>query len=206
MRPVAVDQADDWIAAQPDAFQQVLRAGRQEQVFASYRDQCPADVFGRLAPYSKGSKACAARPGWCLALCRAGQGRACFGIARAIEVELEDTGEGTLKFPFFMAACAAGHANGCTNAGATVKNGSWIEGTRPAAAATRDCQLRTYTAACAAGAPWGCFMEGMEWAFEAAEGDRDIAKARAAWQRACALAPNGSACESASIRLKNVKD
>lgn len=205
-RSVAADEVGDWIATQPEPFQQVLRAGQQEPVFASFRDRCPADVFGRLAPYSEGKKDCAERPGWCLALCRAGQGRACFGIARTIEVELEDTGEGTLKFPFFMASCAAGHANGCTNAGATVKNGSWIEGTRPAAAATRDCQFRTYTAACAAGAPWGCFMEGMEWAFEAAEGERDIAKARAAWTRACALAPNGSACNSASRRLKNVKD
>lgn len=145
---------------------------------------------------------CTDRPGWCLALCRAGNGRACFGVARVIEVDLEDEGEATLKFPFFMAACAAGHANGCTNAGATVKNGSWIHGTRVAAAATRDCQYRTYEAACDAEAPWGCFMLGLEWAVEGVNGETDIAEARAAWRKACQLVPDSSACESSRARLE----
>lgn len=200
-RPAIADDVADWIAAQPEPFRYVLEAGQKEAVFALYREQCPAELFRRLRPYSKGTQDCSERPGWCLALCRAGQGRACFGLARTIELELADAGEATLKYPFFMAACAAGHANGCTNAGAAAKNGDWIEGTQVTLAASRACQFRTYETACEAEAPWGCFMLGMEWAFEGVAGQTDINAAMAAWRRACDLDPNSSACESSTSRL-----
>lgn len=195
------DAVSEWIEAQPQPFQPVLIAGQTESAFTKYRDQCPADVFPAVGRHSKGSQECSERPGWCLVQCRAGVGRACFGIARAIEVDLDDVNDSNFSYPFFMAACAAGSANGCTNAAATSKNGDWLPGLGPGIAAERDCQYRTYQAACEANAPWGCFMLGMEWGFEGVKGEVDRDKAVAAWQRACVLDPDGGACASSQARL-----
>ena len=195
--PVFAEDVDDWIAATPERYHQTLHAGQEDPTFSAFREMCPADVFRDLGRKPGGSRDCTDRPGWCLALCRAGQARACFGLARAVEIELDVEGQATVKFPFFMASCAAGDANACTNAGATATNGSWIAGTRPAVAEAQECQIRTYETACTAQAPWGCYMLGAEWSNR----DDDTDKARNAWQRACDIDPDGSACDAARSRL-----
>ena len=84
-------------------------------------------------------------------------------------------------------------------AAATAKNGSWLPSTRPDNVAERSCQFRTYDAACGAGAAWDCFMLGLEWGIEGVI-NRD--KAVAAWQKSCAFDPDGSAYDSAMLRLE----
>ncbi|MGK7654757.1 hypothetical protein ACSQ76_20885 [Roseovarius sp. B08] len=199
--PAAAD-VDSWIATQPERYRAALQAGQDDPVFATYRDQCPADVYRTPEQDTSGTRDCTDRPGWCMALCRAGQAKACFGLARAVEIELDVDGQANVKFPFFMAACAAGDANGCTNAGATAKKGNWIQNTRPDAAATSHCQVRTYETACDAKAPWGCFMLGMEYESSGAESG----KTRDALERACDVDPDGSACDAARARLGQLSE
>ncbi|MFK7939315.1 MAG: hypothetical protein AB8B82_08045 [Roseovarius sp.] len=195
------DPRQDWIEAQKREHRPVLSNILADAQYQTLATLCPADVFAQDARRSTGSAECRKNPGWCLIKCRGGQGKACFGVARAIQTEMEDVGEATFTYPMFMAACAIGHANGCTNAGAAVKNGSWIAGTRPDHVADRACQFRTYDAACTAGASWGCFMLGLEWGVEGVNGQTDQQKAKAAWQRSCVLGPNGSACAASERRL-----
>ena len=197
------DPIRDWIKAQDRDHRRVLTNMRADETLQTLSQLCPADVFLRQTVPETGSANCKDNPGWCLSMCRTGRGKSCFGLARAIQTEMEDVGEATFTFPAFMAACASGHPNGCTNAGAAAKNGSWIPGTRPKAATTRSCQFRTYDAACSAGATWGCFMLGLEWGVEGVNGQTNQAKARAAWQRSCRLQPNGSACEASKSRLSD---
>ncbi|MBY5986986.1 hypothetical protein [Roseovarius atlanticus] len=194
--PVAADEVEDWIATTPERYRQALRAGQEDPTFSAFREMCPADVFRDLGREPGGSRDCTQRPGWCLGLCRAGQARACFGLGRAVEIELDVEGQATVKYPFFMAACAAGDANACTNAGAIAARGSWIAGSQPTVAAARACQVRTYETTCTARAPWGCYMLGAE---RAQAGDNG--KAQDAWQRACDIDPDGSACDAARARL-----
>lgn len=196
LRPAIAQDVSAWIAATPERYRHALRAGQDDPAFSAFRKMCPADVFRDMGREPGGSRDCTDRPGWCMALCRAGQARACFGLARAVEIELDVQGQATVKFPFFMAACAAGDANACVNAGATAARGSWIAGTQPAIAQARECQLRTYQTACTAQAPWGCYMLGAE----RAQGG-ETAKAQDAWQRACDIDPDGSACNAARSQL-----
>jgi hypothetical protein len=198
---VQADPIQDWIENQKPDHLWVLSDIMSDERFASLAQVCPADVFPSIGRNGTGAAECAKNPGWCLAKCRFGQGKACFGVARAIQTEMEDIGEASFTYRMFMAACATGHANGCTNAGAAAKNGSWIEGTRPMNVAERGCQFRTYEAACAAGAEWGCYMLGMEWGHEGVNGQTDQQKARAAWRKSCALAPGGSACGASKRQL-----
>lgn len=191
----------DWIEAQEQAHQWVLKSILSDETLMGYLKDCPADVFPAAGRRASGSKSCADAPGWCLALCRTGQGNACFGVARAIQTEMEDEGEASFTYPMFMAGCADGNANSCTNAAAGAKNGSWIEGTRPENAASRACQFRTYETACQTGASWGCYMLGLEWGVEGVEGQTDPNQARAAWQRSCNLKPNSSACAASRREL-----
>jgi TPR repeat protein len=193
---LSAETVEEWIARQPVSFQNTLERVHTTGSLMSHLEACPADVFPKSGRYPSGNRDCAKRPGWCLALCRFGNGDACFGIARAIETELDTSGDADLKFPLFMAACAAGNANGCTNAGATAKNGSWLDRS-PELARSRDCQYRTYTLACMTGAPWGCYMLGSEWKRMGVNGVTDEAKARQFYERACELAPDGSACRAA---------
>ncbi|MFN3207613.1 MAG: hypothetical protein ACE369_01165 [Roseovarius sp.] len=180
----------------PERYRQALRTGQEDPVFSDFREMCPADVFRDTGREPGGSRDCTQRPGWCLGLCRAGQADACFGLARAVEIELDANGQATVKFPFFMAACAAGDANACTNAGATAKRGSWIAGTEAVAAEAQECQLRTFEISCKARAPWGCFMLG-----ETLHGLSETGKARDAWQQACKIDANGSACNASTRRF-----
>ncbi len=195
------DPVEDWIAQQEETYRWVLSSTRADERLMGFHTQCPADVFPKAGRRAKGSKTCDDGLGWCLTLCRSGHGNACFGIARTIETEMSDEGEATLKFPMFMAACADGNANGCTNAGASAKNGSWIDGTAPQNAASRACQFRTYDAACGAGSSWGCYMLGLEWGVEGVQGRLVPEKAQAAWRRSCELLPDSGACDASKRQL-----
>lgn len=195
------EPVQDWINAQSPDHRWVLEEIMADERFTQLAQLCPADVFPASRGTARGSTDCTKNPGWCLAKCRLGQGKACFGVARAIQTEMEDEGEATFTFPMFMAACAAGHANGCTNAGAAAKNGSWINGTWPEGVASRPCQFRTYEAACTARAEWGCYMLGLEWGREGVNGRTDLQKARKAWRKSCQIDPDGSACAASRRQL-----
>jgi len=199
------DPARDWIAEQEEGYRGFLSRVHSSAGLMAHMQACPADVFAVRQARPKGTVDCVNTPGWCLTRCKFGDGDACFGAARVIETELGDWGDADLKFPLFMAACADGNANGCTNAAATAKNGSWI-GAPPGPAADNACQYRTFQLSCDAGAAWGCFMLGMQWRYDGVEGVRDMDKAQAAFERVCALDPDGAACSSARGALDDLTE
>ena len=200
-RLALADAVDDWIAAQPEHYRSFLDSVKASKRLMRYTDACPADVFSTWGARAKGTVECKDNPGWCLIRCKLGSGDACFGAGYVVDTELDHGGDSDLAFPLFMAACADGNANGCVNAGANAKNGSWTN-PRPAMASSRDCQFRTYQISCGVGAAWGCFMLGLEWGVEGVDGQVDLPKARTAWERSCTLQPSGSACNASRSRLE----
>ena len=92
-------------------------------------------------------------------------------------------------YTLFLASCQMGNANGCTNAGATSKNGTWLK-EPPAKSRSISCQYRTYQKSCDANAYWGCSMLGGLHARSDAGKYRSSAKSKAAYAKAETLRDN----------------
>jgi hypothetical protein len=170
---------------------------------------CPGDQFNRrkgartgdIPAASVTETACAANPENCWILCRERRsGKACFGLARVFQDHAE-------KEPYsqilFTMACAGGYGAGCTNRAAGVRNSDYRDDPIRAQPKQRReiCQLRSFQKACTSGDAWGCAMLGE--AYRLGEGaPGNAAKARASYNRSCALAPDFSACEHAQDGIK----
>ena len=157
------DPIADAIAKAPYKYRAVIRNVLNSPVHAKALATCPADVFPRKGRYSAGMKDCESKPAACYNACLKGDGKACFGLAHAFEKSRKEDRRrayySDFTYTLFLASCQQGNANGCTNAGATAKNGTWIN-KRPNNAISVFCQYRTYKAACDTNAYWGCSMLG----------------------------------------------
>lgn len=181
------DPIAEAIAKAPYKYRAVIRNVLNSPVHAKALATCPANVFPRSGRYSAGMTDCEDNPGACYNACLKGDGNACFGLAHAFELSQNDKGRrafySDFTYTLFLAACQQGNANGCTNAGATAKNGTWIK-KRPSNAIAVSCQYRTYKAACDTNAYWGCSMLGGLHSRSDAGKYRSKAKADAAYAKA----------------------
>jgi hypothetical protein len=169
---------------------------------------CPADLPRRRAasPANEAldETACAAVPAGCLAACEAGDGRACFKLARVYQEGKAHPSRVWERL--FAAACAGGFAAGCTNRAAGVRNGGYEDDPfRRVGAKRRDaCLRRSFARACSGEDVWGCAMLGQS--HEQGEGGRrSAAEARRAYEKACDLADDSPACTFARAGLARLK-
>ncbi len=165
---------------------------------------CPADLPRRRAasPANEAldETACAAAPAGCLAACEAGDGRACFKLARVYQEG--KTHPSKVWERLFAAACAGGYSAGCANRAAGMRNGGYEDDPfRRVGAKRRDaCLRRSFARACSGEDAWGCAMLGQS--HERGEGGRaSAAQARRFYERTCRLAPDSESCEFANERL-----
>jgi len=147
--------------------------------------QCPAQNFKTnvtsMANVKDTEKGFSKR----FAACKAGSQEACFELARDIEKSDIDP-HSNYTYPLFSFSCKAGLANGCVNAAATVKNGSWLAD-EPAVPASAECQFKTYKSACDENAYWGCRMVAGEYTRTDGFVPQNLTKAKAANEKAAAL-------------------
>lgn len=169
---------------------------------------CPADLPRRRAasPANEAldETACAAAPAGCLAACEAGDGRACFKLARVYQEG--KTHPSKVWERLFAAACAGGFAAGCTNRAAGMRNGGYEDDPfRRVGAKRRDaCLRRSFARACSGDDVWGCAMLGQSHA-NGEGGPRSAGEARRAYAKACELAENSEPCSFARDGLSRLK-
>jgi TPR repeat protein len=187
-----------------DVAETVGGGGRWARLHAA----CPADLPRRRAvePANEAldETACAAAPAGCLAACEAGDGRACFRLARVYQQG--KTHPSRVWERLFAAACAGGYAAGCTNRAAGMRNGGYDDDPfkRVGRKSRESCLRRSFARACAGEDAWGCAMLGQS--HERGEGGRSSAgEARRAYEKACALAEDSTPCEVAREGLSRLK-
>lgn len=184
------DPIAEAIAKAPYKYRAAIRNVLNSPVHARALATCPADVFPNSGRYSDGMTDCENSPDSCYKKCIKGDGNACFGLAHAFELSDKNGKRGgdysDFTYTLFLAACQRGNANGCTNAGATSKNGTWIN-EPPAKSRSISCQYRTYKKSCDANAYWGCSMLGGLHARSDAGKYRSKAKSKAAYAKAQSL-------------------
>lgn len=168
---------------------------------------CPADLPRRRAASPAAEldeKACAAVPAGCLAACEAGDGAACFRLARVYQQAKSHPARVWERL--FAAACAGGHAAGCTNRAAGIRNGGYEDDPfRRVGPKRRDaCLRRSFARACAGDDAWGCAMLGQSHRLGEG-GARSPSQARGFYDKACRLAPDAPACEFARGGLSQLK-
>ncbi|MCV2893794.1 hypothetical protein [Lentibacter sp. XHP0401] len=193
--PAEADPVTDAIAKAPYQYRAAIRNVLNSPVHAKALATCPADVFPRKGRYANGMTECGKNPDKCYKACISGDGNACFGLAHAFEKSRTDNSRranySDFTYTLFLASCQQGNANGCTNAAATSKNGTWIK-EPPAKSRSIPCQYRTYKASCDANAYWGCSMLGGLHMRADAGQYRSAAKSKAAYEKARRLRKSGS--------------
>ncbi|MBU2981540.1 hypothetical protein KO498_06895 [Lentibacter algarum] len=187
---VSADPIADAISKAPYKFRPSIRNVLNSPVHAKALATCPADVFPNKGRYPAGMTNCEDNPDACYRDCLKGDGNACFGLAHAFERSDKNGKRGgdysDFTYTLFLASCQQGNANACTNAGATAKNGTWIN-QPPANARSISCQYRTYKKSCDANAYWGCSMLGGLHNRADAGKYHSAAKAKAAYAKAKTL-------------------
>lgn len=168
---------------------------------------CPADLPRRRAAPANPSldeAACAAVPAGCLAACEAGDGGACFHLARAFQRDKSHPSRVWERL--FAAACAGGHAAGCTNRAAGIRNGGYEDDPfRRVASKRRDsCLRRSFARACKGEDAWGCAMLGQSHRLGEG-GAKSAAQARRAYDEACGIGPGFTACDFAKDGLRRLR-
>ncbi|MDF1872746.1 hypothetical protein [Vannielia sp.] len=194
---VAAETSLEWARKQPQPTRAALVSILKNSEMQSFFKACPANVYNGANRTTGKPRSCGRKPNSCFTSCLKGESRACFGLANALQTTHEITPNGNFTYPLYMKACALGVANACVNAAATVKNGSFLPGTRPAVAGSPSCQLATYSNACTEGAAWGCTMMGNIYETGQKGTEKNTAKSEAAYRRACDLSPKSGACSSA---------
>lgn len=196
-------------AAALDATQGREVAGKiaSGQRWAKLHAACPADLprrrARRLANPALDENACAAAPAGCLAACEAGDGAACFHLGRVFQ---EDASHPARVWErLFAAACAGGHAGGCTNRAAGIRNGDYDDDlfARRGKSERESCLRRSFERACRGEDAWGCAMLGQSWRVGEG-GPSNRGQARRAYDEACRLAPTFAACEFAKDGLSQL--
>lgn len=207
----AADGENDAPAANQPEIRKTLDKMDSEPALSEFFPACPSEYFGKAATLfdALGNREgleeeyCAKHPLFCLTECVQGKNSdTCFGLARAIQ-DHADPAAPIYTEKLFAFSCAAGKPSACTNRGAGMRNGRY-DGD-PALAWTDEklngCLMRTFQLTCDKGDSWGCAMLGQAW--QAGEGAAANAeKAKAAYKRACNLAPDFPSCEFASSMME----
>jgi TPR repeat protein len=195
----------------PAAAKAVAAAIDKDPRLAGMLRQCPADLFRRemrrvsIRSERVSDRSCDARLGQCFEACaRDGDGNACFRLAQSLQAHEEEVAPRAWE-ALFAAACAAGKGAGCTNRAAGMRNGGHEDDPFRDAPETEKetCEFRSFSIACRQGDAWGCAMLGQ--AYQHGEGTkRSVAKARGAYGKSCAIAPDFEACKFAKSNLEDL--
>ncbi len=176
------------------------------------RQACPADLFQQdqtlfsrwdlTRDYTVGE--CEADPAACLKGCfDDGNEDACFQLAY-IHQQNAPKALGRYSQALFAQACAAGSDGGCTNRAAGILRGTTDDEPFLAKAdQAPSCVFRSFEVTCEAGDAWGCTMLG--WQYTSGEAVAvDTAKAKAAFEKSCAISPDFVACDYARTELERL--
>lgn len=195
---------DEEPAIDEAGFAEVQRAMDAEALFAAAHQACPADLFETEKPFWRAMtrdrrvrvSACEADAMGCYRRCvEARSGNACFSLARALQDNLARDA-GRYWEMLFAHACAIGHAGGCTNRGAGIRNGGYESEPFDAVDDRDQCLLRTFETACEREDAWGCAMHGQSYHY--GEGVApDTQMARRYYTRSCEISPEFAACHFA---------
>lgn len=177
-----------------------------EAFFSVGHQACPADLFETERPFWRAMtrdrrvrvSTCEADAMGCYRRCvEARSGNACFSLARALQKNLPRDAGGYWEM-LFAHACAIGHAGGCTNRGAGIRNGRYDD--EPFEGVDRDsrdlCLFRTFETTCEREDAWGCAMQGQSYHYGEGVG-RDTQAARRHYLRSCEINPKFAACRFA---------
>lgn len=121
----------------------------------------------------------------CDTACAAGDGVACLLLA------IDSPQDAPHAVPLYRRACQLGVLAGCTNVAAFMLSRDGDD-----APATLACTARTFQLTCAGDDAWGCVMSA-DASLHGRGTPRDLAAARAAVTRVCALAQDDAVCPAA---------
>jgi TPR repeat protein len=208
--------SDDAVSPPSTAeLRRVLEKMPGEPALNEHFPLCPGDYFGKSATLfdalgdreGTSEAVCAKQPSACLTECLLGKNSdSCFNLARVIQHSEEVKGPINAE-RLFALSCAASKPSACTNRAAGMRNGryegdpslEWPEEKR------NSCLMRTFQLSCGKGDSWGCAMLGQAWQIgEGAQANTE--KAKAAFNRACELAPDFASCEFANSMMEITSD
>ncbi len=208
----AQDEKDDEPLYDAAAMARVEALLDADAKIAGRYAQCPADVFGTDRPFfgdlGKDIKVetCEADPAYCHSACvQALSGRACMGLARAMQDNEPET-KGRYYESLFTQACATGRASGCTNRGGGIRNGGYADDPfRDVAQEAREgCLFRSFEIACAGDDAWGCAMLGQSYHYgEGVAADADAALRH--YRRSCEIDSDFAACRFAESGIEDIE-
>lgn len=158
--------------------------------------RCPVDLLGNTPQVEIGDDACIWTDGnACLKRCESGDASACYWLGRDLLVREQPQSAGVL----LSRACRLGAVPACTNR--AIEQFARDE----RSAASLRCAYLSVEKTCALGDAWGCAMQGG--LLRTGNGvARDLDKARAVLEKACAGAPQTAACAAAGRTLRKIDE
>lgn len=205
--------AEEPSAVRKDLFSKLYEKLRNDADLQQLWRACPADIYRSKAAFWVGQidsfdievSECEADPFGCHRACFEGLNEnACFSLALAFQYNV---GEKFSRYweAMFARACAAGSAGGCTNRGAGIRNGDFVDEpfNKVSIEAREGCLFRTFQTSCMASDAWGCTMHGQSYQY--GEGvAADSKKAAEFYRKACDINPDFDACDYAKEQLEEM--